>query len=252
MKHIIIITAFFFAASAVNAQQFIDQAVVEYEVKTNIKKTMGNGMWAEMLKENMPQFKTGYYTLSFTDNKSLFKFDHWDEKVKIPEFLRKSDEENLWFYDYNTGKFNIQKDIYGSKFNVEDSIASIDWHLENENRIISGFNCRKAVGKIMDSVYVFAFYTDEITLTGGPVSINGLPGLILGVTIPRLYTSYMATKVTLSGVSKENVRAPSAKKYLTAAAFKKDIQSRIKEWMSEDDDEDSKQWTNQFLWNTFL
>lgn len=104
----------------------------------------------------------------------------------------------------------------------------------------------------MDSVYVFAFYTDEITLTGGPVSVNGLPGLILGLTIPRLYTSYMATTVTLSGVSKEKVKVPTAKKYLTTAAFKKDIHSRIKEWISEDDDEDSKQWTNQFLWNTFL
>lgn len=240
------------ATAELPAQQFIDEAVVEYEVKTNIKKTMGNGIWAEMIKENMPQFKTGYYTLAFSGNKSLYKFDHWDDKAKMPEFLRKSDEENIWFYDYNFGKFNIQKDIYGSKFNIEDSIAKIDWHLENENRIIAGFNCRKAVGKIMDSVYVFAFYTDEILVTGGPASVNGLPGLILGVTIPRLYTSFIATKVTLSSTDKANIKPPSSKKYLTAAVFKKDIHSRIKEWISEDDDEDSKQWRDQFLWNTFL
>ncbi|MBK8951683.1 MAG: GLPGLI family protein [Chitinophagaceae bacterium] len=250
--YIVLITVIFIAPLNGMTQQFIDEAVVEYEVKTNIKKTMGSGIWAEMMKENMPQFKTGYYTLSFTGNKSLYKFDHWDEKVKMPEFLRKSDEENVWFYNYNSNRFNIQKDIYGSKFYIEDSITQVDWHLENENRIIAGFNCRKAVGKIMDSVYVFAFYTDEILLTGGPSSVNGLPGLILGLTIPRLYTSFIATKVSLSGIDKANIKPTSAKKIQTVASFKKDIHSRIKEWISEDDDEDSKQWTNQFLWNTFL
>ena len=33
------------------AQQFIDKAVIEYEVKTNIKKTMGNSSWDEQLKD---------------------------------------------------------------------------------------------------------------------------------------------------------------------------------------------------------
>ncbi|HEV8081335.1 MAG TPA: GLPGLI family protein, partial [Chitinophagaceae bacterium] len=45
-----------------HAQQFISKAVIEYEVKANIKKTLGNNMWDEMMKENLPTFKTGYYT----------------------------------------------------------------------------------------------------------------------------------------------------------------------------------------------
>ena len=83
----------------------------------------------------------------------------------------------------------------------------MEWRLTNENRVIAGFNCRKAVAKIFDSVYVFAFYTDEILIPGGPCSINGLPGMILGVTIPRLFTSWIATKVTLTGVD-ENIITP--------------------------------------------
>jgi GLPGLI family protein len=251
MKSFSLILLFFLGLNTRStAQQFIDEAVVEYEVKTNIKKTMGSGFWADMMKD-LPQFRTGYYSLTFTGNKSLYKFDRWDEKEKFPEFLRKSDEENIWFYDYNAGIYHIQKDIAGAKFNIEDSIAKISWHLENDNRIIAGFNCRKAVGKIMDSVYVFAFYTDEILLTGGPVSVNGLPGLILGLTIPRLYTSYIATKVSLFIKDKSAIKPPVAKKNQTASAFKKEINSRIKEWVREDDP-DSKQWINQFLWGAFL
>lgn len=252
MKKLFLISTFLLSiVRQSSAQQFLDEAVVEYEVKTNIKKTLGGGFFAEMMKD-LPQFRTGYYNLSFSGNKSLYKFDRWDPKEKIPEFMLKSDEAHVWFYDYNNGKYSIQKDIAGAKFNIEDSIKKITWHLDNENRIIAGFNCRKAVGKIMDSVYVFAFYTDEILLTGGPVSVNGLPGLILGLTIPRLYTSFIATKVSLFVGDKSAIKPPDAKKYQSAETYKKEIQTRIKEWTSEGNDEESKQFINQFLWGALL
>ena len=156
------IIAILFSFTSAHSQQFITKAVIEYEVKANIKKTMGNNMFADMLKENLPQFKTGYYNFIFADNKSVYKFDHWDPSAKMPEFLRKSDEENIWYFDHNTGKFNMQKNLWGTNFNVDDTIPPLQWRLTNENRMIAGFNCRKAVAKIFDSVYVFAFYTDEI------------------------------------------------------------------------------------------
>ncbi len=251
MKRIIFLSAILLTVLTASAQQFIDKAVIEYEVKTNIKKTMGNNSWTEMLKENMPDFKTGYFNYTFADNKSVYKFDHWGEK-KVPEFMRRGDEENIWFFDFTTGKFNMQKDVVGSKFNVADSIPVIEWKLSNENREIAGFNCRKAVGKIMDSVYIFAFYTDEITISGGPCSVSGLPGMILGLTIPRMYTSYIATKVMLNGVNTASIKPVEAKKYYTNNTLKSTIKERIKEWVSEDDDEEGRKWMNQFVWNILL
>ena len=251
MKRIIFLSAILLTVLTASAQQFIDKAVIEYEVKTNIKKTMGNNSWTEMLKENMPDFKTGYFNYTFADNKSVYKFDHWGEK-KVPEFMRRGDEENIWFFDFTTGKFNMQKDVVGSKFNVADSIPVIEWKLSNENREIAGFNCRKAVGKIMDSVYIFAFYTDEITISGGPCSVSGLPGMILGLTIPRMYTSYIATKIMLNGVNTASIKPVEAKKYYTNNTLKSTIKERIKEWVSEDDDEEGRKWMNQFVWNILL
>jgi GLPGLI family protein len=70
----------------------------------------------------------------------------------------------------------MQKQIVGTNFVVEDSIPNIQWKLTNEHREIAGYNCRKAVGKIYDDVYVFAFYTDDIIISGGPCSINKLTG----------------------------------------------------------------------------
>lgn len=242
---------FFLIAVAGNSQQFIDKAVIEYEVKTNVKKTMGNSSWAEMLKDQLPQFKTAMFTLTFADNKSVYKFSRWPDGPKVPEFLRRSDEENIWYFDFASNRYNMQKDVFGSKFNVNDTIPVIDWKLTNENREIAGFNCRKAIGKIMDSVYIFAFYTDEITIPAGPCSINGLPGAILGLTIPRMYTSYIATKVTL-GANEAAIKPVDVKKPFTHASLKATIKDRIKEWVPDEDDEDSKMWMNQFMWGVFL
>ena len=254
MKKIIYsITAVLFFYNALQAQQFIDKAVIEYEVKTSIKKTMMNSSWTEMLKENMPEFKTGYYNFTFADNKSIYQFNHWDEKGKVPPFMRESDEENKWYFNFETGQFNMQKNIVGTNFVIVDSVPKIHWKLTNENREIAGFNCRKAIGKIMDSVFVFAFYTDEITIPGGPCSINGLPGMILGLTIPRMYTSYLATKVSLSGADAAAIKPATAKKIYTNSSFKTLIEERLKEWYTwGDDEEENKRQKNLALWNIYL
>jgi len=233
------------------AQTFIDKAEIEYEVKTNIKKTMGNSSWAEMLKDQMPTFRTGYYRYTFADNKSVYKWHHWDEKEKMPEWFRKSEEDNAWYYDFTAGKFNMAKNVSGSVFNIDDSIKKINWKLSNENRVIAGFNCRKAVGVIMDSVYVFAFFSEELMISGGPCSIQGLPGMILGLTIPRLYTSWIATNVSVNGVNTAIIKPVTSKKYYTYATLESTLLERSKEWFSSDDP-DANQWKNQFIWGALL
>lgn len=233
------------------AQTFINKGKVEYEVRTNIKKTMGSGFWDELRKENLPDFKTGYYNLTFGDNKSVFKFDHWDN-AKLPAYM-KEDDENVWYMDLNSGKFAMQKSIYRSNLNIEDSIQKLKWKLSNENRMIAGFNCRKAEAVIFDSVYIFAFYTEEITYSGGPCSINGLPGLIMGLTIPRLFTSWIATKVEVTGINEATIKPAPAKKPMNMKAFQSLLNDRNKGW-SDNPDED-KEWKEEiarFFWTSYL
>jgi GLPGLI family protein len=155
------------------------------------------------------------------------------------------------YSDYAIGEINMKKTVVGAPFFIKDSLQKIQWRFSNESRIIAGFNCRKAIGKIFDSVYVFAFYTDEITITGGPGSISGLPGMILGVTIPRLYTSWIATKLTLEGVDESKIKPATAKKTTTTKGFRGLLLERSKDWGGGDDPE-SKKWLNNFLWTAML
>ena len=254
MKKIIAILVFSYAVlTSVTAQNFLTKATVEYEVKTNLKKTMPNDFWGEAMKDKLPEFKTSFFHYTFSDNKSIFQYHHQDERNKIPEWMRRNEEENAWYFDHTASRGVMRKNVAGQNFVIDDSSLNIKWKLSNENRVIAGFNCRKATGIIMDSVYVFAFYTDEIMIPGGPCNINGLPGLVMGLTIPRLYTSWIATKVMVNGVDLTALKPATAKKIYKWAEFTKLIKEKTKDWApSDEDDPDSNKWFNLFVWNAFL
>ena len=106
--------------------------MIEYEVKSNIKKTMGNGTFEEMLKENLPHLKQHITLLLLQIIKVFTNLIIGMHGSKLPEWLRKSDEENVWYFDHNTGKLNMQKNVWGSNFNVEDSIPASAMEVNTE------------------------------------------------------------------------------------------------------------------------
>jgi GLPGLI family protein len=252
MKKIIFILSILFVANNLQAQVFLDKANIEYEYTQNIKKNMGSGMWADMMADKMPSLQVGYYKLTVADNKSVYKFDRWKEKDKFPEWFSR-DVKTVWYHDFTNGKTSQEKDMIGSIVNVEDSTPQLEWRLTDENRMIAGFNCKKAVTKIFDSVYVFAFYTEEIIVPAGPASINGLPGTILGLTIPRLFSSWIATKVTVNNVDVSALVPFKAKKSYTNKSLRNFIDERSKDWWQGDDEkEENKQQKNRFIWGMML
>jgi GLPGLI family protein len=234
---------FIFSAGLANAQQFITTGLIEFEVRTNNHKVFGDGMWAEMFKDRIPQFSTSYYNFTFNDNKAVYKFDRLDEKSKLP-WGNNNAEDNFWYNDYSDGTFTDLKFVFDNTYLLNDSLMKIDWKMApNETREIAGFNCRKATGKIFDSVYVFAFYTDEITVNGGPMGIHGLPGMILGITIPRMFTSWIATKVQVTGVNTSIIAPPQKGKKKKATELQQTVQDATKDWGT---------WGQQSVWNIFL
>jgi GLPGLI family protein len=253
MKTIVYILIALIFTNTITAQQFVNKAVIEFEVNTNLKKLMSNDSWDQMMKDNISDLKTSYYTYTFADNKSVYKFDRWSPKTKIQKESKAEDEENVWCFDFNDQKMVMQKQMVGSNFVIADSIRKIDWKITNEHREIAGYNCRKAIGKIMKDVYVFAFYADDITISGGPCSISGLPGMILGLTIPRLHSSYIATKVDLTMAKAAEIKPVTAKKTYQLQSLMTIIEEKSKNWFTygEDKEENLRQ-KNIFLWGYFL
>ena len=232
LKAIIVILSL--ASSTLSyAQQFITHGKIEYERKVNQHSMLEeNSIWDEMMKKNTPKFHTAYYDLYFRDGLSLYKIG------REPE----TRQNKVWsvFLAENTIQTNLDsststtlKDIQNDLYLLTDSLRKIDWKIGTEIRKIAGFDCRKAVGRIMDSIVVIAFYCDEILPSGGPESFNGLPGMILGLAIPRLHTTWYATKLELITISDKDLAAPKKGKKYTNAAFQTQLKEIMKDWGDE-------------------
>lgn len=233
-----------FSTYRVNAQQFLTTGKIEYEVRTNNHRLFGDGIWADMARERLPQFGVSYYDLTFDGDKSVYRFNRFQDKNTVRMFFNQAIEDNIWYNDYSTKTFTDYKFVFDNSYLLTGALMNIDWKLSPlETREIGGFNCRKATGIIFDSVYVFAFYTEEITTSGGPMGITGLPGMIMGITIPRMFTSWVATKVEIVGIDKKIITAPTKGKKQEAAQLRTNVEKATKDWGT---------WGQQAIWNIFL
>jgi len=138
--------------------------------------------------------------------------------------------ENVVLTDFNTKTVKAVKTVFEQKFLVQDTMRKIEWQEKDEIRTIAGFKCHKAVSKICDSVYVVAFYTDDILVSGGPEMFGGLPGMILELAIPRLHTTWTADKVELLHPQPTDFVVPDKGKKVTEASLYETVQSSFKDW----------------------
>jgi GLPGLI family protein len=228
------------AASAQNAR-FTRSGVVEYEKTMNmyaiIQRSINSYNEAyiktafEEYKKNQPQFKKLKSTLTFGDNKTLFV-------PVVPEnppyrFFGEgpmAEQNNTVFNDLAAKKSVSRKKVFEETFLVKDTTRKINWKITSETREIAGYLCRRANALIMDSVYVVAFYTDEIPVSGGPESFTGLPGMILGVALPHENITWFATKVTDKTIPQNAVVPPEKGKAVTNKEFFSTLKSAVKDW----------------------
>jgi GLPGLI family protein len=216
----------YFTASA----QFISKGRIEYERKTNQHAFMDeNNVWEATAKKNLPKFVTFYYDLNFDNNRLLYKAGR-DADVQKQRYWGVFEAENIVATNLDSHTVVTQKSIFGDSYLISDSMRNIKWKISPEIRKIAGFDCRKAVGKVMDSIIVIAFYTDEILPSGGPESFGGLPGMILGVAIPRMHTTWYATKLQLADITQNDIAAPKKGKKVAGNDFKVQLNDILKRW----------------------
>lgn len=212
---------------------FIKKAKIEFERKTNTHRLYFTGetdSWAEEFKKLIPQFRTEYFDLVFDETKSIYRPGKEVEQ-KNSGFFESPALQNIVYTDLNAEKVTSQKQVFETMFLVQDSTKKFTWKLEPETRTIAGFECRKAVTRICDSVVVVAFYSEEIIPSVGPESFNGLPGAILGLAVPRLYTTWFATKVEiLNDKDEKTILAPTKGKKAGEKDMVNSVNTAIKNW----------------------
>jgi GLPGLI family protein len=207
--------------------QFIHSGTIEFERKENLRNEFqGESDLADEIRKNMPENKVTYFDLRFAGDISLFQPGRDN-----PDNVRMWDapgSDNIVYCDRKTQQQVSQKNIFGSTLLLADSLRRLQWRITPDTRIIAGFECRRATTVILDSVFVVAFYTDQIVPSSGPESFGGLPGMILGMVIPKLHTSWYATHLTLN---EPKVLIPPKKgKKMTYTEMLATLQESLKDW----------------------
>lgn len=208
MKHSIIVGIFLLIVMApAAAQDFIMRGKIEYEVKKNLARMMSEVNPESDYFSNSTKYSVTYRDLIFTPEQFIY--------MATPKKIGSSYggyNESIVFTDLNKQQRIIKKRFLEDEYVFSDTVHTIKWKIENEMRTIAGWKCRKAIGRVYDSVYIVAFYCPEIIPQGGPEMISGLPGMILGLAIPRYYTTWFATRVEIIGVDESKIVPPSIKK----------------------------------------
>ena len=242
MKTIIIIIISLFTGNILFAQhaRLITSGTIEFEKTVNMhavtKQEIGNNPNEatinnfENFKKTHPQFKKLTSTLVFGGGKSLYTPNLASDDNTNYANNPVAKQFNVNFTDFTTGMSTIQKDIYGSQYLVKDSTRRIKWKITGETRDIAGYTCRRANGIIMDSIYVVAFYTDKIRVSGGPESFNGLPGMILGIAVPHENITWYATKVTDVAVPPATIVPPKKGRVITNNQLKDELKKAMRGW----------------------
>jgi GLPGLI family protein len=239
IRLVFFLLSFALAARPARAQNniFLSQGKIEFERKVNqyaqLESTMdpGDESWAEFSKKIMGnKFKTDYFDLLFTRTRTLYQPGRESPDKPSQFFFQPPAQHNVIYVDLDQEKAVSQKTVFEQLFLVVDTLRQIKWKITDETRPIAGFNCRRANAIIMDSIYVVAFYTDEILTSGGPESFSGLPGMILGVALPHDHVTWFATKVEAIPVSETQVAAPSKGKRVTISGLMETIQKSMKDW----------------------
>ncbi len=214
--------------------QFTTAGKIEFERRVNIYAQMAemeNNDWFEKLKSKIPKFSSTYFDLVFDTARSIYKPGKVvEENSLLKMFGGGPAMENVVYTDFNTQKVTANKKVYERKFLVLDTMRKMDWVIKDEIRTIANYKCRKAVGRICDSVYVVAFYTDDIVVNGGPEMFSGLPGMILEIAIPRLHTTWVAEKVELLQPAETDFVIPEKGKKTNEKELEETVRSSFKDW----------------------
>lgn len=228
MKIILIALSLFCSQILIAQTQFISKGKIEFEKKTNIWADL-KGTFAEQMKKSIPQYQSSYFNYEFDNNKSIYQPGR-ESDSKTLGFFGAPATDNEVYSDFTDKKYIAHKNVFEKSFLIEDSLRKAKWKITNDFRQIAGFNCRRATTIIMDSVFVVAFYTDEIMIPGGPESFNGLPGMIMGLVINRLHTTWYATKVEVNSVNDKDIIPPTKGKKTENAELKEILKKSLSDW----------------------
>lgn len=143
--------------------------------------------------------KPSFFSYVFSENKSLHELINREETSidtvykeyaevpgeKFASIVKTIHPKDAFYYkDFKTYNYRVYFDQDNKETYISDNMPKYEWKLINEQKIISGYKCKKATtikkmyGRTMNIV---AWYCEELTINDGPMDFSGLPGFIMQI-----------------------------------------------------------------------
>ena len=202
--------------------KMVHEGKISYERKINVYALLNKyyatddalKQFAAEYKNNHPQFQVRTFTLTFNDHISVFapekETDGFSDDKN--DFLDMLAGLNTVWTSFDSRERISKKIVFDKTYTISDSLKNIRWKMTSETREIAGYVCRRANAVISDSLYVVAYYTDQIVPKAGPESLHGLPGMILGLALPHEHVTWFASKVSVIKPMENIAKVPDPEK----------------------------------------
>ena len=175
---------------------------------------------------NTDKGKTGVnYELKFNNNQASFEIvkgidNDADSGAKFTKAL--GGGEGYHYYDKKQNLKLKQTQGSGEYFLITDYLADVEWEITKDTMIIGNMLCYKATSVVYGvrglkyERPIMAWFTLDIPVSYGPIGYNGLPGLILDLTIQNQVRFY-AKKIEFN--KKQTIKEPTKGKKMTEEEY---------------------------------
>ncbi len=211
------------------------------------------------LQNMIPKERKDKFELLFTEGKSLWQpveDDNQSDEMNFSDgggmrmVFRMPGSDDITFHNITETKKVEQREFGGKSYIIADSIKKLSWKVAGETKTILGHNCMKATSqrmqesyrmtmdngeakreKVMDTLNIVAWFTNEIPGSFGPEMYQGqLPGTILEIDVNNGRTSYKALELSPK-VDVAKIKEPTKGKKTTPEEFAKEREKLMQEMM---------------------
>jgi GLPGLI family protein len=245
-------------------------STADFKVRMEGNKNINPEM-QKMMEERMKKMFEKTFILNFDKSASIYKEEEkLDANPQGGGFRMMSSMTGgggTFYKNVKDKTYTVDKEFMGKEFLVKDSLASLNWKMEAETRVIGGYTCYKATAvkeasktdfrnfrpkkeeepkkdadkpaeakktNFMDAVElpkeitITAWYTPEIPVNQGPEGYWGLPGLILEVNDGK--TIILCSKVILNPKEKAEIKPSSKGKVVGQKEYDETVMKKMEEF----------------------
>jgi GLPGLI family protein len=198
--------------------------VVHYEQVIDLKIDLPEE--ASPYAHLFPDSQTDHFVLRFTPEAAHYTMEEGaqapepieseDGNVSIRIKVVRSGDHTAVFTDLADGSMVEQRDIFGRPFRIRHELDAGAWKLTNEQKVILGYTCMKAVTG-PDTLQTIAWFTPQIPVATGPGTYGQLPGLILQVSAGEM--TITAKEITMELDDPTLITAPDKGRWVTEEEF---------------------------------